>query len=178
MILLKKWELTAKQTEKSKIKSHLLRDNFLVTNLFSLSHVHGANIYMFWKRSFILHKLCYNLLVFSITQHIFSPTQHIFISETGSNCIQVFFFFFSPARFFLSLTAYCGHSNQHRHLPALFGLLHIIKNTIIRMDQPAFTQSSWLKNITVWQWTALYNTSFLLDFLFRLGKLIQMRLLG
>ena len=88
------------------------------------------------------------------------------------------FFFFSPARFFLSLTAYCGRSNQHRHLPALFGLLHIIKNTIIRMDQPAFTQSSWLKNITVWQWTALYNTSFLLDFLFRLGKLIQMRLLG
>lgn len=176
MILLKKWELTAKQTEKSKIKSHLLRDNFLVTNLFSLSHVHGANIYIFWKRSFILHKLCYNLLVFSLTQHIFSPSNTFLFQKQDQNVSRVFFFY--PARFFLSLTAYCGHSHQRRHLPALFGLLHIIKNTIIRMDQPAFTQSSWLKNITVQQWTALYNTSFLLDFLFRLGKLIQMKLLG
>ena len=111
-----------------------------MTNLFSLTHVHGANIYMFWKRrSFILHKLCYNLLVFS-------PTQHIFISETQDQIVPRFFCFFFflslPARFFLSLTAYCGHSNQLRHLPALLGLLHII-NTIIRMDHHLLNHPDW-----------------------------------
>lgn len=55
-----------------------------------------------------------------------------------------FFFFFSPpARFFVTLTAYCGHSNQHRHLPALFGLLHTIKNTIIRMDHHLLNHPDW-----------------------------------
>lgn len=108
VILVKKWEFTAKQTEKSKIKSHLLRGNNL-TFWWQTFSVCMVQIYTcFEKRSFILHKLCYNLLVFS-------PTQHIFISETQDQIVPRFLFFFFSllSRFFLSLTAYWEKKKQN-----------------------------------------------------------------
>lgn len=110
VILVKKWEFTAKQTEKSKIKSHLLRGNNL-TFWWQTFSVCMVQIYTcFEKRSFILHKLCYNLLVFS-------PTQHIFISETQDQIVPRFcVFFFSPVKVLFKFNSILGKKKTKQHI--------------------------------------------------------------
>lgn len=140
VILVKKWEFTAKQTEKSKIKSHLLRGNNLTFWWQTFSVLPCA-----WCKYIHVLKKEVSYYINSVTTCLyFLPHNTFLFQKHRIKLYPGFVFFFSLlSRFFLSLRAYCGHSNQLRHLPALFGLLHIIKNTIIRMDHHLLNHPDW-----------------------------------